>query len=761
MKHSNPFFPIRISFFVVIAILASLCFPMRILAQVFEAPEGETVLGTEIETTPKGTSRIVWTSRWLYDNQFYKSTGRFGENHLTYCTATEGRIRSAHFVQKNGVEFIVISLSDGSVVVKTGFFTVTADFINLNTGEIPQNIIGDALYILTNQNIYVSRDTAKTWKIDTTGLGGTPHGIAIDSQQFVYAITNNGLFRQHPDTNIWRAMPTLPPKANLNNIFIDRRNRIYIAVNQNGYRLLYHSLDRGATWNVDTTGMGPQNFTGFGDDAYGNIYAIAQDPYTTSPDKIYRSNGVSWTRIDAPLSALNTDKLSKLRVFTAIAGDSVLVVTTIYGVFSSTDQGRTWSESNSGMRAERVYGLVLSPSNNFVASTNLGVFRRKNVDSVWTKTFPTNGYLGGQPLFRDNTGAIYTLGEIPLVDQFNQALLPRLTMKSTDDGTTWFADTLGISALKNVNLPIFFVDETGTQHLATFNNSITPGHIFVKKPGQPWADDAAGYNGGESYTVPQAFGSDGMGSLWMSDPVQHSATLLKRPITGGAWAPDTLGLGGEILNSFAAAKNGMLYAGGFSGVWRRSGTSWSKLPPPTGLYTTTPSYSISIDSSGVLIAGFQHFDANYNSIGDGVFATTDDGAHWTNLGHVDTTTFVQLVSYGNITYGLSYFDGVFVFTTGASGVNEKFYPASLNELAVFPNPAKSEMRISYSIPKHSDVVLSIFDMSGKKIIATASEAHDAGAYEKLWNVRSLPNGSYILKLTACGESVTKVVEVVK
>ncbi len=38
---------------------------------------------------------------------------------------------------------------------------------------------------------------------------------------------------------------------------------------------------------------------------------------------------------------------------------------------------------------------------------------------------------------------------------------------------------------------------------------------------------------------------------------------------------------------------------------------------------------------------------------------------------------------------------------------------------------------------------------------------NTGSYEKLWNVRSLPNGSYILKLTACGESVTKVVGVVK
>ena len=499
---------------------------------------------------------------------------------------------------------------------------------------------------------------------------------------------------------------------------------------------------------------------------YGNVYAIANNLNAVARDRIYRSNGVSWTRIDAPLSALNIDSLNVTHAFTSISGDSILLLTSKYGVFSSTDQGNSWKESNDGIAAEQVHGLVLTPSNNFVATTNLGVFRRKTVDSIWTKTFPTNGYLGGQPLFRDNAGAIYTLGQIALVDQFNQPVLPRLTMKSMDDGATWLADTLGISILKNLPLPKFFVDETGTQHIVSFNNGSTPSRIYAKKPGQAWAGDSAGYSGGESYTVPQAFGSDGRGSLWMSTPGQHSPSLLKRPVTGGVWAPDTLGLGSEILNTFAAAKNGIVYAGGFAGVWRRNASGWSRLATPMlnatfHLPAATPAYAVSVDSTNALIACYSYIDALGNAIGYGVYSTTDDGTNWTNLGNVDTTTFVQFVSYGNVTYGLSYFDGVFVSRTGASGVSEKFIPASLNTLIVFPNPANSELRISYSITKRSDVVLGIFDITGKQITSTAPEAHDGGSYETRWDVRALPNGSYILKLTACGESVTKVVEIVR
>lgn len=82
-------------------------------------------------------------------------------------------------------------------------------------------------------------------------------------------------------------------------------------------------------------------------------------------------------------------------------------------------------------------------------------------------------------------------------------------------------------------------------------------------------------------------------------------------------------------------------------------------------------------------------------------------------------------------------------------------------VSIYPNPATSEMHISYSIPKSGDVSLSIFDITGKEIARIASEAHDGGSYETLWDARAVPTGSYILKLSACGESMTKVVEIMK
>jgi hypothetical protein len=87
--------------------------------------------------------------------------------------------------------------------------------------------------------------------------------------------------------------------------------------------------------------------------------------------------------------------------------------------------------------------------------------------------------------------------------------------------------------------------------------------------------------------------------------------------------------------------------------------------------------------------------------------------------------------------------------------------APTNTLDVFPNPAASEVRVAYSIGSRSDVLLRLFDILGNEVARLANDAHNAGSYEVRWNVKSIPAGSYILQLSACGERISKVVEVMK
>ena len=225
----------------------------------FTPPSGETVQGERgnfFAEAGGAQFRETWTGTNIHIGVYFKNANEWKLYEGAYRSPTDVQIVNVLPITGDTMAYELIALSNGNVVNTSGYKLGT---VPLGLYESPKKLIGDALYMLTTQNIFVSRDTAKTWTIDTIGLGGTPQDIAIDSQQFVYAIprngSNNGLFRQHPDTNIWRVITTLPAKANPNKIFIDRRNRIYLGVNKNGYRLLYRSVDRGASWQIDTVGI--------------------------------------------------------------------------------------------------------------------------------------------------------------------------------------------------------------------------------------------------------------------------------------------------------------------------------------------------------------------------------------------------------------------------------------------------------------------------------------------------------------------------
>ena len=169
------------------------------------------------------------------------------------------------------------------------------------------------------------------------------------------------------------------------------------------------------------------------------------------------------------------------------------------------------------------------------------------------------------------------------------------------------------------------------------------------------------------------------------------------------------------------------------------------------------------DVNGILYATYYNFSSGQPS-SEGhtaLYYSLDSGANWKQLGDYVTNSPDVFISSDYI-----FLAGPTELWRGPkptipSGVVQTKSISSISINECYPNPAKSEMHISYSIPKRSDIVLSVFDITGKEIAKITNESHDTGSFEKLWNVQTLANGSYILKLTACGESVTKVVEVVK
>jgi hypothetical protein len=205
----------RSAFFAAALCVAALLAPTLGFSQRFKPPAGEFVKGKNIFKNISTPQRCVWTNRCLYFSYLLKSTMTWSVPREDYCAPTDLQIEDVLIVTKfakdtehASIANILVVLSDGQVFhVNIGEYVSTdvgeyVSTIHYTANEYAKKIIGDALYTLTTQNIYVSSDTAKTWTIDTTGLGGQPSDVAVDSEQFVYAVRSNGLFRQAPDSNI-------------------------------------------------------------------------------------------------------------------------------------------------------------------------------------------------------------------------------------------------------------------------------------------------------------------------------------------------------------------------------------------------------------------------------------------------------------------------------------------------------------------------------------------------------------------------------
>ena len=66
----------------------------------------------------------------------------------------------------------------------------------------------------------------------------------------------------------------------------------------------------------------------------------------------------------------------------------------------------------------------------------------------------------------------------------------------------------------------------------------------------------------------------------------------------------------------------------------------------------------------------------------------------------------------------------------------------------YPNPFNPVTKISYVLPKESNVELTIYDIQGKEITNLINEKQESGRYEVDFNAANLPSGVYIYKLTA-------------
>jgi hypothetical protein len=115
---------------------------------------------------------------------------------------------------------------------------------------------------------------------------------------------------------------------------------------------------------------------------------------------------------------------------------------------------------------------------------------------------------------------------------------------------------------------------------------------------------------------------------------------------------------------------------------------------------------------------------------------------------------VQLPEGGYIAAGSSS-GGYLVRYAPETGI-EGSGPSSGIQFDVSPNPFSSDLAIGYSLPDEGSVILSVFDLSGRRIAGLEAGSFSAGEHTSSWSPgTSLPDGCYLVVLEACGERIAR------
>ncbi len=747
------------SFFLALVILSLASVESRAQSQeLFSAlPQGEDFISGGQVVNEVGSSSVFCTNRAIYHGRGKVWAPPFDAGAIYKMT-----IKSSTPSQHSGLGWSVLVLTTTGQLFVVGATPATGEIFSYEVASPSSQsqwnqICGDALYLhSTSGLVYVTHDDS-TWQIDTAGFGtAQSQYLALDTAQNVYAASGSGIFKQGPSDFSWNLLPSSTSIESFY-LFVSHADVIYAPTN-NG--ILMSSSDHGATWAFDSTGMGVQLVNFISDDSVGNLYATSS--YGSDANFVWmKPVGGVWRSIGAGIGHLAYDSVSQLyeSYLTGVVADSGIHVATSFGLFSSYDTGATWQPDNNGIAAEEIYGFYEFPDGKRITTTNLALFTEQAGDTTWNESFPQNSYLPGVRFFVDNAKRLYVLGTSRQEDTSKSGIqnylqFPDDIFISTDEGSTWASDTTGLSqfASQQGNRSTEFIDETGTEHIATYE---TPHmRLFSKSPGGSWRGDSDGYtpqNGDEA----SVFATDRHGSIYLAINNGTSAyKLLSRPIASGtAWSEvSTTALGGTPY-VFTATKDGKLIGGGANvktGYY--DGSTWTVMNSPPGK-SSYYSFALSVDSSNQL---WSAYGINQYYAPD-VFSTTDLGLTWT-LASDTSPTFASMVSFGDTTYGLLSGNGLYYFVPGSAGVTPDI--ATNNAFSITPNPSTGKGEISFTVSERNNVQVTIFNVLGQEIATPVQGVFDAGTHTGSFDLSSLPPGTYYCRIQSEGivETQTIVIE---
>jgi hypothetical protein len=266
------------------------------------------------------------------------------------------------------------------------------------------------------------------------------------------------------------------------------------------------------------------------------------------------------------------------------------------------------------------------------------------------------------------------------------------------------------------------------------------------------------YAGGAFATI----GGQTRNSIAALDAATGNATAWNPTAGGGVSAiavdGSTVYVGGRFPFVGGAVRNNIAALDAVTG----NATPWD--PNANGAVS-----ALLVDGSVIYVGGGSECCGSFDQIGGqprielaALDATTGLALGWNPNVNSFTTVFGLAINGSNL-YAVGSFTSVnglpIQYLAGISkatvvGVTPRFTTSALR-IESRPNPIRGSAGILFSLPRDTDVTLSIYDVAGREVTRLVNgKRYDAGSHEVRFDGRGLPNGLYVCLLRAGGLTAT-------
>jgi len=540
-------------------------------------------------------------------------------------------------------------------------------------------------------------------------------GAMIEFDGKIFVSTTDGLYYSSDSgVNFTKATGNGLPQFEMLDYFFTSGNTLRAFYFSFLESKLLESTDNGENWTeVAMSGIDQDWVLKSCDELNGEFFAIAAKDAAAEFPRIYHSTdaGETWAKIgnDTPYPMLQTSEGFAVNSGMMIAG-------TTSGIFKSTDNGDTWTDASEGLRYNGYIQAQAFVQGNWVVSTATGLGKSTVYPSEWEEMNSPNP---------DRTiSQLHTAGvNLYAYDYSN-------LYRTSDLGTNW----------ENIS--------------SKLPNGFSLGNIL----GVDNKLYITGSSGGEQ----QLLISDDFGDNWTAKNAGSDYIAMLR----GTPAKLVIAAGTNLLESTdegdswtAYQNNGLISSPNFYEfipIGDRV-VAWAGDFNDSKMYYTDDMGANWVNSEDAEVIGqveqFLHIQESLIAASKfGFYISHDDGETWNQFydgyGQRNATS---ILSSGKYLLAATRNDAAWyrpqVQVTSFREVKNSS-PENFELSQNYPNPFNPSTKISFTINSSNHVKLTIYSITGEKIITLLDREINAGNYEVDFNAQNLTSGVYFYKIQA-------------